>query len=88
MAAAGETSDGSVRQNDRTTKILLDDMNNEESVKQAETISAPEEEQRSHSLETEVLGEDHSEYKKNLKNLMGDVESNESLVHLESAPFN
>lgn len=39
MAAAGENSDGTVRTNDRATKSLLNDLNNEESVKIAEQFS-------------------------------------------------
>jgi hypothetical protein len=38
-AAAGETADGSTRQNDRATKILIKDITDEESVKAAESLS-------------------------------------------------
>ena len=39
MAASGENTDGSVRTNDRATKSLLNDLNNEESVEIAEHFS-------------------------------------------------
>jgi hypothetical protein len=87
MAAAGETQDGSVRQNDHTTKKLLDDIGSEESVVQAESLSAaPSQEVHPTPLDTEILGEYHKNYQKNLKNLMDETETDSTLMHLESSP--
>jgi hypothetical protein len=86
MAAAGETQDGSIRQNDRTTKGLLDDILNEDSIKQAESINCKEEEPHPHSLDTDFLGEDHNGYQKHLLNLVDETENDANLQHLESTP--
>lgn len=87
MAASGETQDGSIRQNDKTTKGLLDDINTEEDIKQAESLTCSDEEQpHPHSLDVEILGEDHNGYQKHLLNLVGDTEFDSNLRHLESPP--
>lgn len=39
MAAAGESSDGSIRTNDAATKGLLNDITNEETIKSAESLT-------------------------------------------------
>lgn len=77
MAAAGETADGSIRQNDRATKILINDISTEESIKAAESMTCDnsEEEPHPHSLDTEILGEDHNGYKRHLKNLVDQTEN-------------
>lgn len=85
MAAAGETQDGSIRQNDRTAKTLLNDIESEESIKSAESLNCNEETPHPHSLDLDFMGEDHNSYKKNLKSLVVDTEVENSLSHLESS---
>ena len=86
MAASGENSDGIIRTNDRATKTLLNDLNNEESVKTAEQFSCIDqiEEPHPHSLDAEVLGEDRNGYKHHLRNLVDDTEVDSNLQHLEA----
>lgn len=87
MAAAGETSDGSVRTNDYATKSLLNDISNEETIKSAESFSTPAPAEETHmSIDNEILGDNHFGYRRHLKNLVDDTEADSTLQHLESPP--
>ena len=76
MVASGETSDGSVRTNDKATKTLLDDINSEDTIKSAESLSCEDHSDESHvqSLDAEILGDSHQAYKKQLRNVVDETE--------------
>lgn len=85
MAAAGETSDGSVRTNDFATKSLLNDISNEESIKSAEFLTAPAPSEEPHiSIDNEILGDSYLEHRNKLRNLVDETEVDFTLQHLES----
>jgi hypothetical protein len=86
MAAAGETQDGSVRQNDKTTKGLLDDINTEDNIKQAESITCNDDEPHPHSSDVDFLEENHNGIQKHLMNLVGEIENDANIEHCESHP--